>query len=473
MKDGLFKIVFKGEIGFDFEVAEVKASLQKFCGFDRQTVDRLFSGGTFVLKKNLDEANANSLCDAFQKLGAFTAVLPMAPAETTAGPGHGESAVAPVRGSDDFVCPACGHRQEPGESCLVCGIFFAKFARLQERRAEEWLLPPAGQGASAGDEPVGTGWVALFARLAAQPFMVQCGLLILGLAGLQAMLGPGLLSTGFIILLSLYVLCIMVRGLLSEQEAMTGLAEHFNLLWEPGVPAASRQQWVPWATYGIILLDILLYYGLALQLQPATLQNNLAFLPAEPNFWNVPLSAVTALFLHTGGWQLWGCVLFLWAVGPQVEKRLGRRRFLGLYLLTGIVAGGAGTLLHPLALLEPLHGLGSSGAIAGLLGFSVARSTDRSMEFAPPILELLPFFAPLKLTVRLDALAFIGLFFYASSSLGGSIDPPAGLGAILVNHLIHMAGMLTGLAVGATITPAEVPYDEQKSTRGYGGLPLT
>jgi membrane associated rhomboid family serine protease len=304
--------------------------------------------------------------------------------------------------------------------------------------------------------------MSFFGRIAAQPFMVQCGLLILGLAGLQALLGPSLLSTGFIILPVIYLLFIMVRAVLTEQEAMAGFAEHFNVLWERVVPEECRQQWIPWGTYGIILLDILLYYGLALHLEPSTLLNNLAFVPAEPNFWNVPLSAIAALFLHTGGWQLWGCVIFLWSVGPLVEKCLGSRYFIGHYLLTGIVAGGVGTLMHPLSFLGPLHSLGSSGAIAGLLGFFVARSVDRGMEFAPPLLDLLPFFTPLRFTIRLDSLAFIGLFFYAS--LGGGVDPQGGLASILVGHLIHVVGMFTGFAVGATINPEGLELKRQEAT---------
>jgi membrane associated rhomboid family serine protease len=304
--------------------------------------------------------------------------------------------------------------------------------------------------------------MSFFVRMAAQPFVVQCGLLILGLAGLQALLGPGLLSTGFIILPVIYLLFIMVRGILTEQEAMAGFADHFNVLWERVVPEECRQQWIPWGTYGIILVDILLYYGFARQFEPSTLWNNLAFIPVEPHFWNVPLSAIAALFLHSGGWQLWGCVIFLWSVGPLVEKCLGRRNFLGLYLLTGIVAGGVGTLMHPLFLLGPLHSLGSSGAIAGLVGFFVARSADRSMEFEPPFLDLLPFFAPLRLTIRLDSLAFIGLFFYAS--LGGGIDPQSGLAAILVGHLIHIVGMLTGMAAGAMINLENLELKRQEAT---------
>jgi membrane associated rhomboid family serine protease len=84
------------------------------------------------------------------------------------------------------------------------------------------------------------------------------------------------------------------------------------------------------------------------------------------------------------------------------------------------------------------------------------------MEFAPPLLDLLPFFTPLRLTIRLDSLAFIGLFFYAS--LGGGIDPQGGLAAILVGHLIHVVGMFTGFAVGATINPESLELKRQEAT---------
>ncbi len=201
MQDELYKIVFKGEIGLDFDEEEVKENLQKSYGFDRNAVDRLFSGGAVVLKKNLDEFKANSLCNFFQKLGALVAVVPMEPVEFTVAPRNDEPLGSlPLHGSSPCVCPACGHRQDKGESCIVCGIFFAKYARIQERRAQEWLPPSACPGSPTDDEPREPGWTSLFARIAAQPFLVQCGLLILGLAVLQALLGPGLLSTGFIIL---------------------------------------------------------------------------------------------------------------------------------------------------------------------------------------------------------------------------------------------------------------------------------
>jgi hypothetical protein len=84
------------------------------------------------------------------------------------------------------------------------------------------------------------------------------------------------------------------------------------------------------------------------------------------------------------------------------------------------------------------------------------------MEFAPPVLDLLVFFTPLRLTIRLDSLAFIGLFFYAS--LGGGIAPQGGLAAILVGHLIHAVGMFTGVAVGAMINPESLELTRQEAT---------
>lgn len=458
MQEGLYKIVFKGEIGFDFEEEEVKESLQKFCGFDREAVDRLFSGKTIVLKKNLDETKANSLCSSLQKLGALAMVVPMEPAannytscasDRPAPPSSEESA--------SIVCPACGLRQSKGESCIVCGIIFDKFARVQARRAQELQYAASYEASNKADEAAGSQLMQFFVQIAAQPFLAQCGLLILALTGLQAMLGPGLHSSGFIILPVVYLLFIMVRGMLAEQEAMASIAEHFNVLWEQVDPQESRRQWIPWGTYGIVLLGVFFYYGLVLQLDPATLWNHLAFVPVEPSVWNVPLSAIASLFLHTSGWQLWGSVIFLWAVGPLVEKRLGWRRFLGLYLLSGLVAGGVGVLIHPLFQQGPLHGLGSSGAIAGIVGFFIARSSDRSMEFAPPLLDLLQFVVPLRLTIRLDSLAFIGLFFY--SSLGAGIDTQGGLVALLLGHLMHAGGMLAGLAVGQSVKAESIHSD--------------
>src|SRR6266567_5675997 len=50
----------------------------------------------------------------------------------------------------------------------------------------------------------------------------------------------------------------------------------------------------------------------------------------------------TSMFLHGGWTHLLGNLWTLWIFGDNVEDRLGRRRYLLLYLVGGVVAG----LLH-------------------------------------------------------------------------------------------------------------------------------
>jgi len=449
MEEAKFKIVFKGEIGFDFDRGEVMENLQKFCGFDRSTVERLLSGGTFVLKKDIGRTKADQLREAFQRLGAFVEVVQMplqegALAGVTPVPAPAPTSRAEAPGT--FRCPACGTPQAEGECCVACGVYFAKFARAQERKAREQMNQYAPLSAPAVEEPVGQGRPDLFGRLAAQPFLGKCGLLIVGLALLRGGLGPALASFGFIILPCAWMLCILIRSMLCEQGVMDGLGEKLDFLWERTEPSDRRRQWLPWGTYGIILVDLLLYYALAIRLDPVTLADNLAFFPVAPKFWNVPLSSVASLFLHAGGGQLWGCVVFLWAIGPGVEKRLGRGRFVGLYLLSGVAAGLAGAALHPLLGHGALHALGSSGAIAGLLGLFVTWREDRVVEFTLPVLDLVSLLAPVAVSVRLDALALIGLFFYAD--LGGRVMPQHGSGALFVGYLVQVAGLVSAALAG-------------------------
>jgi membrane associated rhomboid family serine protease len=73
---------------------------------------------------------------------------------------------------------------------------------------------------------------------------------------------------------------------------------------------------------------------------------------------------VTYMFLH-GGWvHLLGNMLFLWVFGDNVEDAMGHSRFLMFYLMCGIFAAVAHTLIMPASDL-PL--IGASGAVAGII----------------------------------------------------------------------------------------------------------
>src|SRR5262249_47213353 len=82
----------------------------------------------------------------------------------------------------------------------------------------------------------------------------------------------------------------------------------------------------------------------------------------SPPWWE---TVFTSMFIHEGWLHILFNMLFLWIFGNNVESAVGRLKFLGFYLLSGIVAAYAYALINTSAAV-PL--MGASGAIAGVLG---------------------------------------------------------------------------------------------------------
>lgn len=77
------------------------------------------------------------------------------------------------------------------------------------------------------------------------------------------------------------------------------------------------------------------------------------------------VTLITSTFIHAGPLHIIGNMLFLWVFGDNVEDRLGKLRFLGFYLLAGVVAN----VTHALAGAgSDVPVIGASGAVAGVLG---------------------------------------------------------------------------------------------------------
>ena len=77
------------------------------------------------------------------------------------------------------------------------------------------------------------------------------------------------------------------------------------------------------------------------------------------------LTPLTSMFLHGSWGHLLGNALFLWVFGNNVEDSMGRFRFVIFYLLCGLAAAAAQTLVNP---SSPVPMVGASGAISGVLG---------------------------------------------------------------------------------------------------------
>jgi membrane associated rhomboid family serine protease len=80
---------------------------------------------------------------------------------------------------------------------------------------------------------------------------------------------------------------------------------------------------------------------------------------------SIALSVLVSLFLHGSVLHLAGNLLFLWVFGNNIEDRLGHARYLGFYLLGGIVATASQVLLD---VHSTVPMVGASGAIAAVMG---------------------------------------------------------------------------------------------------------
>lgn len=77
------------------------------------------------------------------------------------------------------------------------------------------------------------------------------------------------------------------------------------------------------------------------------------------------ITVFTSMFLHGGIDHIFGNMWYLWIFGDNIEDRLGRTKFILLYLLSGIAANVAQYLLDPSSVIPSI---GASGAVSGILG---------------------------------------------------------------------------------------------------------
>jgi len=121
-------------------------------------------------------------------------------------------------------------------------------------------------------------------------------------------------------------------------------------------------------------------------------------------------------FLHAGTLHLFFNMLWLYYLGPIVELRLGRGRYLAFYLLCGVAGPAMYLLLWKLGILISGPDVPMVGASAGIFGVMVA-----AMRIAPkmPVRLWLP---PISLRLKTLVLIYVGiaaLIVYSSGANAG------------------------------------------------------
>ena len=144
----------------------------------------------------------------------------------------------------------------------------------------------------------------------------------------------------------------------------------------------------------------------------------------------VPLTLLSAMFLHAGWAHIFGNMLYLWIFGDNVESAFGHVRFLAFYLIAGALASFAHILTAP---GSTVPSLGASGAIAGVLAAYLVMFPRKSVHVLMGMRR-----------AEVPAIVVIGLWavFQFLIGAGSLLSPREGGG---VAYLAHVGGFIAGL----------------------------
>jgi membrane associated rhomboid family serine protease len=206
--------------------------------------------------------------------------------------------------------------------------------------------------------------------------------------------------------------------------ALIGGRDDFRRRDDWGNPASGVNSWrdrissgLPISYTGLILLICVVVYFLSL-IAPGFVYSYLALNPNH--LMQRPWTLITYMFVHASFDHLFWNMLFLFFFGMELERRVGDRKFLQIYLLSGIVAATAQMLISSGSLV------GASGALYGALGCLAI--------IAPEIRVLIFFVIPLSIRAAVVLFALIDFL-----TLGAADN---------IAHMAHITGLLVGLAFG-------------------------
>ena len=141
---------------------------------------------------------------------------------------------------------------------------------------------------------------------------------------------------------------------------------------------------------------------------------------------------VTYMFMHGGWLHLFMNMLVLFMMGPETERAMGRRQFLVMYFLSGILGGVGWLMISAGAKPSSLYCVGASGAIFGIIGAFAALFPQRRIT-------LLLFFV-IPITMRAWVLAILLASLEMAFLLTNAFDIDRNIA-----NAAHLGGGLAGL----------------------------
>ena len=168
------------------------------------------------------------------------------------------------------------------------------------------------------------------------------------------------------------------------------------------------------------------------------------FMMVAGDIFSRPWIMFTAMFLHNGSMHLLFNMYVLFLFGPLIERKIGPKRFLLTYLISGVFASFSFGVFNILRGAPSAAAVGASGAIMAILGLVI---------MLLPHLKVLFFFV-IPMDMRTAGIIFalidvLGLF----------------RGSTGIAHIAHLAGLACGVGYGYYLLQKKKVFNKSFSSK--------
>jgi membrane associated rhomboid family serine protease len=172
-----------------------------------------------------------------------------------------------------------------------------------------------------------------------------------------------------------------------------------------------------------------------------------AFLSLElfPNIYTL----FTSMFVHSGFLHILGNMFVFFFMGIAFEQRIGRKKFLAIYLITGVCGALTHSLLN-VGSFVPL--VGASGAIFGILGaFAYAYPRDEVVMPVPIGIMFIMRIKVIYATILFAILETVIVMFSVQDSTA---------------HFAHLGGLASGVILAVVLIGKKAEKTKQANPAG-------
>jgi membrane associated rhomboid family serine protease len=185
---------------------------------------------------------------------------------------------------------------------------------------------------------------------------------------------------------------------------------------------------------------------------------DLGFRPVylSPDLFPQLYTLFTSMFVHAGFLHILGNMLVFFFIGAAFEQRIGPKKFLLIYLLTGVL----GALTFSVANLNSLVPLvGASGAIFGILGaFAFSYPRDEVVMPVPIGIMIIMRIKVIYATIIFAAVETVVVFLSVQDNTA---------------HLAHFGGLVSGVIFAAILVGKQGEKIKDKQGLTYGYAPVS